>query len=227
MHIQQSIVKTPRGFTRNVVFDSETTGFEARNGDRMVELGAIEMKGDKGGEYFHSYFNPEREVPEDAVKIHGLTTERLAEEPLFYHKIEEFLDFVKGSNLIAHNASFDVNFINAEMERASRRLGQDLGKLEDYCDIIDTLEMAKKLFPGKRVSLDALCKRLDVENGHRELHGALLDSEILLDVFVKMSTMEVNQAFSEELKPYTDEIEVKPLNLNRRPRVVRSNDMEM
>ncbi|WP_374763135.1 DNA polymerase III subunit epsilon [Yunchengibacter salinarum] len=168
---------------REIIFDTETTGFDPFTGDRLIEIGCVEMvnhvvTGPKG--HFHRYVNPERDVPESAVKIHGLTMEFLADKPLFSEVVEEFLAYLgEDSVLVAHNAEFDKKFINHELEQAGfAPLPPERFK--------DTLAIARTKFPGQQNSLDALCRRFGVENGHRTLHGALLDSEILAEVYIEL-----------------------------------------
>ncbi len=166
---------------RELIFDTETTGFDPTTGDRLIEIGLVEME-DKilTGNHYHVYVNPQREVPESAVKIHGLTTEFLQDKPLFQDIVEEFLAFVGGDTvLVAHNAEFDMRFINWELKNAG-------WPTIDPRRFIDTLAIARAKFPGQPNSLDALCKRFGVNNTHRTLHGALLDSEILADVYVEL-----------------------------------------
>ena len=167
-----------------IILDTETTGLEPEKGHRIIEIGCIEVKDRrKTDRYLHYYINPEREIEQEAVEIHGITNAQLQAEPLFEDIADTFLDFVRDSELIIHNAPFDVAFINAELSR----LGEEWGKLEDYCRVTDTLEMARDMHPGQRNSLDALCQRYQVDNSNRDLHGALLDAELLLDVYLAMT----------------------------------------
>lgn len=169
---------------RQVVLDTETTGLEVRQGHKIVEIGCVELVNRKlTGRHYHQYINPEREVDEQAIEVHGLTNEFLSDKPVFSKIADEFLEFIKGAELIIHNAPFDVEFINVEFERLDR--GFD--KVESHCGIIDTLVMARQKHPGQRNNLDALCQRYDVDNSQRDLHGALLDSEILADVYLMMT----------------------------------------
>lgn len=170
--------------TRQIVFDTETTGLRPEDGHRVIEIGCVEMVNRRlTGNTYHVYINPEREVEEEALQVHGITNEFLADKPAFKEIAEEFVDFVKGAELIAHNATFDVGFINHEFKLA--RLG--LGKIAQHCKIFDTLKLARKMHPGQRNSLDALSKRYQVEHFNRELHGALLDAEILAHVYLAMT----------------------------------------
>lgn len=168
---------------RQIVLDTETTGLNARNGDRIIEIGAVELVNRKlTGNNFHMYINPERDSEEGALAVHGLTTEFLSDKPKFAEIAEAFCTYVKDAEIIIHNAPFDVGFLNAELAR------MNLPSFSDQCpSITDTLVLAKELHPGKRNSLDALCGRYEISNSHRKLHGALLDAELLADVFLAMS----------------------------------------
>lgn len=168
---------------RQIVLDTETTGLNAALGDRVIEIGCIEVFQRRVTErHFHSYLNPEREIDEGAVKVHGLTREFLADKPRFAEIAGDLLDYVRGAELIIHNAAFDVEFLDAELVLAG------LGKLSDHvAGVVDTLSMARELHPGKRNSLDALCERYAVDNSHRTMHGALLDARLLAEVYLAMT----------------------------------------
>ncbi len=168
---------------RQVVLDTETTGLEWRNGDRIIEIGCVELLNRKlSGRHFHVYVNPERLIDPGAMEIHGITDEDVADKPKFREIVAEFEEFVSGAELIIHNAQFDVGFLNMELDRLGRP------KLDALCTgVIDTLKMAKEQNPGKKASLDALCARHEIDNGHRTLHGALLDSELLAEVYLAMT----------------------------------------
>ncbi len=169
---------------RQVVLDTETTGLEPSQGHRIIEIGCVEMVDRRlTGNNFHQYMQPDREIDQGAMEVHGITNEFLADKPRFGDLVEDFVNYVSGAELIIHNAPFDVGFLNAEIAR----LGGAWSAIADYCQVIDTLVMAKKMHPGQRNSLDALCKRYDINNSHRELHGALLDSEILAEVYLAMT----------------------------------------
>ena len=165
---------------RQVILDTETTGIGHAAGHRIIEIGCLELIDRQlTGEQFHVYLNPDRAIDEGAAKVHGIRNEFLQDKPRFNEVMEDFMSFVDGAELIIHNAPFDVGFLNAELKRAS------WGKpLESHCSILDTLVLAKKKHPGQRNNLDALCKRYDVGNSHRKLHGALLDSELLGYVYL-------------------------------------------
>jgi DNA polymerase-3 subunit epsilon len=169
--------------SRQIFLDTETTGLSPESGDRVIEIGCVEMVNRRlTGRHLHFYLNPQRPNHEDAVRIHGLTDEFLADKPLFSAVVDEFLDYVAGSELIIHNASFDIGFLNAELRRV------DKGVMADHISgVLDTLVMAREMFPGKSNSLDALCKRLEVDNTHRTLHGALMDAELLATVYINMT----------------------------------------
>jgi DNA polymerase III subunit epsilon len=165
---------------RQIVLDTETTGLSAENGDRIIEIGCVELIGRKiTGNHFHHYVNPKRDSHEDALKVHGISNEFLRDKPEFESIASDFLNFIADAEVIIHNAAFDIGFINKELERLN------LGRLSDHVTgVTDTLSMAKEMFPGKRNSLDALCDRLGVNNSARTLHGALLDAELLADVYI-------------------------------------------
>jgi DNA polymerase-3 subunit epsilon len=168
---------------RQIVLDTETTGLNARMGDRVIEIGCIELLSRNVTErHFHSYLNPQREIDEGAARVHGLTLEFLADKPKFADIAGEFVDYIGGAELIIHNAAFDVEFLDQELSIAG------LKKLSEYSpNIIDTLAMARELFPGKRNGLDALCERYAVNNSHRTLHGALLDARLLAEVYLALT----------------------------------------
>jgi DNA polymerase-3 subunit epsilon len=169
--------------SRQIVLDTETTGLNARMGDRVIEIGCIELLSRNVTErHFHSYLNPQREIDEGAARVHGLTLEFLADKPKFADIAGEFVDYIGGAELIIHNAAFDVEFLDQELSIAG------LKKLSEYSpNIIDTLAMARELFPGKRNGLDALCERYAVNNSHRTLHGALLDARLLAEVYLALT----------------------------------------
>jgi DNA polymerase-3 subunit epsilon len=174
---------------RQVVLDTETTGLEPSQGHRIIEIGCVELINRRlTGNRYHQYVQPDRDIDEAAVEIHGITNDFLADKPGFADIAEEFVGFIHGAELIIHNAPFDVGFINHEL----RLLGGEIGQLSDYCSVLDTLEQARQLHPGQRNNLDALCKRYGIDNSQRELHGALLDAEILADVYLAMTGGQVS-----------------------------------
>ena len=167
---------------RRIVLDTETTGLEPGEGHRIIELACLELSDRRAtGRHFHRYVNPERAIDRAASEVHGLTAEDLQDKPRFGDIADEFLDFVAGAELLIHNAPFDVAFLNAELERTGRP------RLESVCSVADTLEMARDMHPGKKNSLDALCERYAVDHSKRTLHGALLDAQLLADVWIAMT----------------------------------------
>ena len=168
---------------RQIFLDTETTGLSPENGDRMVEIGCIEMDNRRlTGRHLHFYLNPERQNAAEAVAVHGLTDDFLSDKPLFAHVVDEMLEFVSGAEIIIHNASFDVGFLNEELRRCGKP------KFSTHVSAItDTLAMARDQFPGKSNSLDALCKRLEVDNSNRTLHGALIDANLLAEVYIRLT----------------------------------------
>jgi DNA polymerase-3 subunit epsilon len=168
---------------RQIVLDTETTGLSPQDGDRIIEIGCVELLHRKlTGNNRHFYLNPERDIHEDALRVHGITLEFLADKPKFAAVADDLLDYLQGAELIIHNAPFDIGFLDEEF----RRLGQASTRSQ-VSGVIDTLVMAKQLYPGKRNGLDALCERLGVDNSGRTLHGALLDAELLADVYICMT----------------------------------------
>ena len=169
--------------TRQIFLDTETTGLSPDSGDRIIEIGCVEMLNRRlTGRHLHYYINPERANSEDAVKVHGLTDEFLADKPVFASLADDILDYCQGAEIIIHNAAFDLGFLDAELARLGK------GKFRDHvAGVIDSLLMAREMFPGKSNSLDALCRRLEVDNTHRTLHGALMDAELLAEVYINMT----------------------------------------
>lgn len=165
---------------REIILDTETTGLDPLRGDRLVEIGGIELVNQyPTGRTFHVYINPERDMPEEAFRVHGLSAEFLREKPVFADVVEEFVAFADGARLVIHNASFDMGFINAELKRAGREpISMD--------NVLDTLTMARRKFPGAAASLDALCSRFGIDNSKRTKHGALLDAELLAEVYIEL-----------------------------------------
>lgn len=170
---------------RQIVLDTETTGIDPKEGHRIIEIGCVELINRKlTGNHFHVYINPQREIEQEAIEVHGITNEFLADKPLFGDIAEDFVEFIRGAQLVIHNAPFDVGFMDHEFakEPTTRNL-----KTADICGILDSLAQARKVHPGQKNNLDALCKRYGIDNSHRELHGALLDAEILADVYLIMT----------------------------------------
>lgn len=169
---------------REIILDTETTGLEPRDGHRIVEIGAIEMVNKVlTGKHFHFYINPERDMPTEAYRIHGISGEFLKDKPLFKQIAKDFLIFIKDSKLIIHNAAFDIKFINYELSLLNRPSTEFL----ELANTIDTLALARKMFPGMKASLDALCKRYKIDNSTRKLHGALKDAALLAEVYVELT----------------------------------------
>lgn len=168
---------------RQVILDTETTGLEPEQGHRVIEIGCVELVNRrKTGRRFHRYLRPDRMIDRAAQHVHGITDEFLAQQPRFAEIVDELIEFVSGAELVIHNAAFDIAFLDAEL-----RLTGSARRMSDMCTVIDTLPLARQMHPGQRNSLDALCKRYEVDNSHRELHGALLDAQILLDVYLAMT----------------------------------------
>ncbi len=210
---------------RQIILDTETTGIGPEQGHRVIEIGCVELVDRKlTGKHYHVYLNPQRSVDEGAFRVHGISTEFLQDKPLFAEVVSEFLQFVGGAELIIHNAPFDVGFLNSELKHVKWQK-----KLQDYCGIFDTLAFAREKHPGQRNSLDALCKRYDIDNSNRQLHGALLDAEILAFVYLAMtggqsSLFSETESVSSDIK--VNEVEIAQLNLAN-PIVVHANEEEL
>ena len=169
---------------RQIVLDTETTGLDHVQGHRIIEIGCVELMNRRlTGRHLHLYINPEREVEAGALEIHGITNEFLSDKPVFEQVAQNFIDFVEGAELIIHNAPFDIGFLDSELKALQR----NYRGMREYCSVLDTLAMARKKHPGQKNNLDALCKRYFVDNSQRDLHGALLDAEILADVYLMMT----------------------------------------
>lgn len=197
---------------RQIVLDTETTGLEPKEGHRIIEIGCVELANRRPtGNNFHQYLQPDREIDEGALAVHGISNEFLADKPRMPDIVESFIDYVRGAELIIHNAPFDVGFINHELAL----LEGDWGCIEDYCTITDSLVMARTRYPGQRNSLDALCKRLDVDNSSREYHGALLDARILADVYLAMTGGQSSLLLSEEEESDGEEVEQAVVPIER------------
>jgi DNA polymerase-3 subunit epsilon len=169
---------------RQIVLDTETTGLEPEQGHRVIEIGCVEMVNRRlTGRTFHNYLNPEREIDPGAQEVHGLSTEFLSDKPVFGDVADDLVEFIGDAELVIHNAPFDVGFLDAEFAR----LGPEPVRVQEICPVLDTLVLAREMHPGQRNSLDALCRRYQVDNSQRELHGALLDARILADVYLAMT----------------------------------------
>ena len=168
---------------RKVILDTETTGLDFRSGDRVIEIGCVELRGRQlTGQRFHAYLNPGREVPQGAIEIHGLTNEFLADKPKFAEIVADFIEFIRGAELVIHNAAFDLGFLNNELGLLQ------MENIDQLCsDVIDTLRMAREMRPGKKNNLNALCVEFGVDNSGRQQHGALLDAELLAEVYLAMT----------------------------------------
>lgn len=176
--------------SRQIALDTETTGLEISEGHRIIEIGCIEMVNRRiTDRSFHTYLQPDMKIHGEALKVHGISNEFLQDKPRFADIVHEFIEFVTGAELIIHNAAFDVGFINHELELLPQKLGFPLGH---YCSIVDTLELARRHHPGQRNSLDALCKRYAIDNSRRNLHGALLDARLLAEVYLALTSGQIN-----------------------------------
>ena len=179
---------------RQIVLDTETTGLETSQGHRIIEIGCVELVNRKlTGNHYHQYINPHREIDQGAIEVHGITSDFLSDKPAFESIAAAFLEFVQGAELIIHNAPFDLGFLNSELQR----LPKSETTVESLCSVIDTLVVARSKHPGQRNSLDALCQRYEVDNSQRDLHGALLDAEILADVYLAMTGGQTTLQLSE------------------------------
>ena len=205
---------------RQIILDTETTGLEWRKGNRIVEIGCVELLERRpSGNNYHQYLKPDCEFEQGAQEVTGLTLEFLADKPSFAQVAEEFLAYIDGAELIIHNAAFDLGFLDYELSL----LGDQYGTITDRCTVIDTLKMARERYPGQRNSLDALCKRLGVDNAHRQLHGGLLDAQILGDVYIALTSgqEEIGFGSADAARPGTAQVQAFDTSrLLPRPRVV-------
>lgn len=173
---------------RQIVLDTETTGLEPSEGHRIIEIGCVELINRRPtGNNYHQFLNPEREIEAGAIEVHGITNESLADKPRFADIAADFLEYIRGAELVIHNAPFDVGFLNAELGLIAAANGGSAPRIEDICSVVDTLALARRMHPGQKNDLDSLCKRYSVDNTQRTLHGALLDAEILADVYLAMT----------------------------------------
>jgi len=210
---------------RQIILDTETTGLEVRQGHRLIEIACVEMVERRlTGRHYQTYLNPERAIDEGARAVTGIEDEFLLDKPRFHEIVDEFLTFIGDAELIIHNAAFDVGFIDAELARA----GAHYGRLADRCNVLDTLAMARERYPGQRNSLDALCKRLGVDNSARDLHGGLIDAQLLADVYLAMTSGQVvlDLGFDGSAETSGVRAVIAPLVLSRRPRVLRASEEE-
>ena len=214
---------------RQIVLDTETTGLETSQDHRIIEIGCVELVNRKlTGKHYHQYINPQRNVDEGALQVHGISDEFLADKPLFENIIDDFLAFVGDAELVIHNAPFDVGFIDHELSK----LPKQPKSITDLCHVVDTLALARNKHPGQRNNLDALCKRYAVDNSQRDLHGALLDAEILADVYLVMTGGQVNLNINDQSS--TDEGTVTTASGIRRLasdrsalKVIKASDTEL
>jgi len=212
---------------RQIVLDTETTGLDPRQGHKIIEIGCVEMVNRRlTGNNYHQYLQPDREIDEGAQAVHGISNEFLADKPRFVDVVKDFIEYIDGAELIIHNAPFDVGFLDHEFKLA----GDEFGKVATYCGVIDTLVMARKMRPGKKNNLDILCKEYQVNNAHRELHGALLDSELLAEVYLHMTGGQ--SALSLDNEDAADSASgvtaARKLSADRKPiKVIKANDDEL
>ena len=199
---------------RQIVLDTETTGLEPKQGHRIIEIGCVEiLNRRRTDKQFHVYLNPDREIEDGAFDVHGISNEFLADKPRFADIAQDLIDFIRDSELIIHNAPFDVAFLNAELAQ----LGKKWGKVEDYCKIMDTLTLAREKHPGQKNNLDALCARYEIDNSQRDLHGALLDAQILLDVYLAMTGGQEMLGFDASDHDVSGQKIVRLVDHNRKP----------
>lgn len=204
---------------RHIVLDTETTGLEAGRGHRIIEIGCVELVERRPtGRTFHRYVNPERPIDPGAIAVHGIRDEFLLDKPRFGEIVHEWLEFIRGAELLIHNAAFDVGFLDAELALA----GPQHGRVSDHAAVVDTLAMAREKYPGQKNTLDALCKRLGVDNTHRELHGALLDARLLAEVWLAMTAGQSALGFGQEV-PAASVALVRPAAVPVALRVLRAD----
>ena len=195
---------------RQIVLDTETTGLDAKQGHRIIEIGCIELLNRKiTSHHFHYYINPEREIDAGALAVHGLSESFLQSKPLFSASVDEFIHFIKDAELIIHNASFDIGFIEAELQR----LNAYPKKITELCTVTDTLILARKKYPGQKNSLDALCKRFEIDNSNRALHGALLDAQLLAQIYLRLTGGQRKLSLEHAVVESANTTQTTPLNL--------------
>ena len=213
---------------RQIILDTETTGLEPTRGHRIIEIGCVELVNRRlTGNHFHVYINPRREVDDGAIEVHGITNEFLEDKPYFEDIAESFVEYIKDSELVIHNAPFDVGFLNHEFGLMT----DSPGKIADYSTVLDTLVLARQMHPGQKNSLDALCKRYYIDNSQRDLHGALLDSEILAEVYLAMTGGQTDLTLTQKqdyLTANRDEDGIRRLPDNRAPfKVLAASEQEL
>ena len=212
---------------RQIVLDTETTGLDPKQGHKIIEIGCVEMINRRlTGNNYHQYIQPDREIDEGAQAVHGISNEFLSDKPRFTDVVKDFIEYIDGAELIIHNAPFDVGFLNSEFKQA----GAEFGQVSTYCAVIDTLVMARKMRPGKKNNLDILCKEYSVNNAHRDLHGALLDSELLAEVYLHMTGGQSNLSLdsNESTDSGTDAVVGKKLSSDRKPiKIINASEEEL
>ncbi|WP_417614552.1 DNA polymerase III subunit epsilon [Oceanisphaera sp.] len=218
-----------QGHQRQIVLDTETTGINTDAGPhymghKVIEIGAVEVVNRRlTGRHYHVYLKPDRKVDEEAITVHGITDDFLADKPPFSAEVDAFLQFIAGAELIAHNAPFDVGFLDYELSLIGRK-----ERMADLCKITDTLAMARKLYPGKRNNLDVLCTRYGIDNSHRTLHGALLDAEILADVYLLMTGGQTKLNLQSDSQQQDDSGAIRRLSRDRAPlKIIRADSQEL
>ena len=212
--------------SRQIVLDTETTGLEPSQGHKIIEIGCVEMVNRRlTGNNYHQFLQPDREIDEGAQAVHGISNESLADKPRFADVVRDFIDYLDGAELIIHNAPFDVGFINHEL----KLVGEEYGNVATYCTVIDTLVMARKMRPGKKNNLDILCKEYDVNNAHRELHGALLDAELLSEVYLRMTGGQSALLLDDEASDAAaNNTSTRKLSADRKPiKIIQATDEEL
>ena len=211
---------------RQIVLDTETTGLEPEQGHKIIEIGCVELVNRRlTGRHYHQYLQPDRVIDDGAIEVHGITNEFLVDKPRFNEVVDDFLDFVKGAELVIHNAPFDIGFLDWEL----KSLNAGKGVMEDYCSVLDTLVLARQMHPGQKNNLDALCKRYHIDNSHRTLHGALLDSEILADVYLLMTGGQTTMSLSSHqdyLNEGKEQKGIRRVNKAEALKIIRASEEE-
>ncbi|MDP4534874.1 DNA polymerase III subunit epsilon [Alkalimonas collagenimarina] len=211
---------------RQIVLDTETTGISPKEGHRIIEIGCVELINRRfTGNNYHVYINPEREIEAEAIAVHGITNERLMHEPKFRDIAQEFYEYIQGAELVIHNAPFDVGFMDHEFAM----LRPSIPAVAQHCAVLDTLKLAREMHPGQKNNLDALCRRYDINNSHRTLHGALLDAEILAEVYLLMTGGQVNLNLAGEREKSDGDQPQQPIQIKRQGalKVIKASDTEL
>ena len=211
---------------RQVVLDTETTGIDPLQGHRIIEIGCVELVNRKlTGNHYHQYINPAREVEAEAIEVHGITNEFLVDKPLFDQVAPAFIDFIRGAQLVIHNAPFDVGFMDHEFKQSGTAT---IKTTDEVCTVLDTLVLARTMHPGQKNNLDALCRRYGIDNSHRELHGALLDAEILADVYLMMTGGQTSFNLSGNQQDVQSTQAIRRLSKDRKPlKIIRASADEL